>query len=214
MQRRQLLLGVTSFVGLTAFGAVAQAAQTEQDPFKWLLDVSNGILNTIRSSDVLRRGDMQALQKLVDERIMPTVDFTMMTRMTVGPQWRKATPEQRKALEQGFEQLLIQVYAGALDNVGNHVCELVPTRSRRIAKQMVIRTQLVSGNQPPIKMDYRIYQNRQGEWKVVDVNVEGIWMVENYREQFASVLNRDGIDGLIHELQNKEGKLSQKPQTK
>ena len=66
---------------------------------------------------------------------------------------------------------------------------------------MVIRTKLISAVQPPIAMDYRIYRNKHQVWKIVDVNVEGVWMVENYRTQFSSVLNQDGIDGLIKSLQ-------------
>ena len=72
---------------------------------------------------------------------------------------------------------------------------------------MVIRTLLKAQGQPDIGLDYRIYRNKAGEWKIVDVNVEGIWMVENYRSQFASTLNQEGVPGLIRLLEEKSDAL-------
>ena len=85
----------------------------------------------------------------------------------------------------------------------DHKCELRPTRNRTIKDEMVIRTILKSTGNPDIGIDFRIYRDKAGEWKIVDVNVEGIWMVENYRSQFASTLNTEGIPGLIKLLEEK-----------
>ena len=128
----------------------------------------------------------------------------MMTRMTVGPKWRTATAEQRKALESGFETLLLRVYAGGLTAVKDQKCELRPTRVKKAQPEMVIRTLLKSSGAEPIALDYRIYRAKDDTWKIVDVNIEGIWMVENYRSQFASVLSQDGVEGLI-KLFNEKG---------
>ena len=89
-------------------------------------------------------------------------------------------------------------------------CELRPTRRQPAADEMVIRTLLKSSGKNDIGIDYRIYRNKAGAWKVVDVNVEGIWMVENYRSQFASVLSQDGIDGLITMLETRTDELAAK----
>ena len=207
MQRRELL--VASLLA-AAFGAAPAAAADADDPWGWVVRISNDILDAIRADEKLHSGDADALRVLVDRQVMPFVDFTMMTRMTVGPKWRQATKEDRARLMTGFERLLIRVYAGALANIKDHRCELRPTRSRKLADELVVRTLLKSTGQPDIGLDYRIYRNKAGEWKIVDVNVEGIWMVENYRSQFASTLNQDGIPGLIRLLEEKGEELAGK----
>ncbi len=202
MNRRTLLCFGALTGGLFALPtwAMAETGNTE-DPYQWVVTLSNSVLDAIKKDPALKSGDIKAINTLVDQTMMPDVDFTMVTRMTVGPKWRQATPEQRQALQEAFKQLLIRVYSGALSKVKDHVCELDNTRKQSIQDEMVIRTKLISAGQPPIAMDYRIYRNKHQVWKIVDVNVEGVWMVENYRTQFSSVLNQDGIDGLIKSLQ-------------
>ena len=207
MQRRELL---AASLLAAAFGAAPAAAADADDPWGWVVRISNEILDAIRADEKLHSGDADALRALVDRQVMPSVDFTMMTRMTVGPKWRQATKEDRARLMTGFERLLIRVYAGALANIKDHRCELRPTRSRKLADELVVRTLLKSTGQPDIGLDYRIYRNKAGEWKIVDVNAEGIWMVENYRSQFASTLNQDGIPGLIRLLEEKGEELAGK----
>lgn len=200
MQRRTLVLGGACGLALAAMPALAAEAV---DPFEWIVALNNSILDEIRADPKLHSGDQTALQALVDRRVMAAADFAMMTRMTIGPKWRKATKEERQRLMDGFEKLLIRVYSGALKTVTDHKCELRPTRNRTIKDEMVIRTILKSTGNPDIGIDFRIYRDKAGEWKIVDVNVEGIWMVENYRSQFASTLNTEGIPGLIKLLEEK-----------
>lgn len=218
MQRRTfvaLTLNAAAFCLAAPRGVVlaadAPTADDRGDPFAFVVDLSNAVLDRIRADESLRAGDLDSLRRLVDGMILPATDFTMMTRMTVGPKWRQATPEQRRALEKGFEDLLMRVYAGALSAVKDQRCELRPTRSRKIQSEMVVRTLLVSATNAtpqPIALDYRIYQNKDGFWRIVDVNVEGIWMVENYRSQFASVLSSDGVEGLVRLLTEKSEELA------
>ncbi|WP_443743926.1 MlaC/ttg2D family ABC transporter substrate-binding protein [Sutterella sp.] len=218
MQRRTLLTGSLL---LAAGAALPTAAFAESlpyddkgDPFAFVVDLSNAVLERIRGSESLKSGDLESLRRLVDAVIMPATDFTMMTRMTVGPKWRQATPEQRRALQDGFELLLMRVYAGGLSAVKDQKCELRPTRVKTVRDEMVIRTLLTSASANPIALDYRIYRNKAGAWKVVDVNIEGIWMVENYRSQFAAVLSQDGVDGLIRLFNEKGEELAREVKAK
>ena len=208
IQRRSLLLGAACLAALGA--APALLAAEAPDPFKFVVDLTNGILDEIRKDPALHAAQADRVRSLVEERIMPSADFTMMTRMTGGPQWRKATDAQRTALQAGFKELLIKVYSGALRSVTDQRCELRPTRVKTVRDEMVIRTLLKSAERADIGIDYRVYRTKNNEWKVVDVNVEGIWMVENYRSQFAAVLGRDGIDGLVKMLEEKSEELAER----
>lgn len=204
MQRRQCLIGLGALaLSLSPVAAFAAAANTG-DPYEWVVDLSNRVLDKIKGDAALRDGNVARIQELVDGTIKPNVDFRMVTRMTIGPRWRQATPEQREELQKLFEQLLIRVYSGGLKQITDNVCELRPSRNRLVSDDMVVRTLLKSPSEPkPIAMDYRIYKNKEGQWKIIDMNVEGIWMVENYHAQFASVLNEGGVEGLIKELRSK-----------
>ena len=141
---------------------------------------------------------------------MPAADFEMMTRMTVGPRGRQASAEERTELMEAFKALLVRVYSGALTTVEDHRCELRPTRNKKVRDEMIVRTLLKSAGRNDIGLDYRIYRDKTGTWRIVDVNVEGIWMVENYRSQFAPILSQEGVAGLVTALKTKSDQFVKK----
>lgn len=203
------LIGTAGFLPLCAGAAEPLPYDAKGDPFEFILKLNNAALDRIRADRSLQQGDIKALTELVNTLIMPAVDFQMMTRMTVGPKWRQATDAQKKALMDGFETLLMRVYAGALAEVTDQTVKLRPARSRKVQEEMVVRTLMTSGSGQETGLDYRIYRAKTGEWKIVDVNIEGIWMVENYRSQFASVLSDGGIDGLLKLFEEKGEALAE-----
>lgn len=212
MQRRRLILATG--LALAAPAPAVWAWDDKGDPFAFVVDVSNEILDEIRRDPALAHGDPEHVRQLVDGKILPVTDFTLMTRLTVGPDWRNASAEERQRLEQGFRGLLIRVYSGALLQVKDQRCELRPTRVKTVKDEMVIRTLLKASGQKDLGLDYRIYRAKDGAWKIVDVNVEGIWLVENYRSQFASVLSSEGVPGLIKMLETRADELAAKNKAK
>jgi phospholipid transport system substrate-binding protein len=129
---------------------------------------------------------------------MPSVNFEVMTRSAVGPQWREATPEQRTKLQAEFKTLLMRVYAGALTQIKDQTVEITKTQPVPGSTQVVVQSE-VRGKGEPIKLDYRL-DKFDDAWKIIDVNVGGIWLVTSYRSQFAQELGKGGIDGLIKAL--------------
>lgn len=177
---------------------------TETDPDAWILEMSNKILNDIRGNAKLAAADPAEVKKFVDNVVMPAVDFLRMTRMAVGPKWRQATAEQRTELQRLFRAQLTNVYSGALATVKDQTVKLAPNRVKPTETDAVVRTLLVSPGKPDMRINYRL-KKVNGEWRIIDVDVEGIWLVDNYRNQFASVVNTDGIEGLIKSLREKVG---------
>lgn len=202
-QRRSFLLATMTVAFIGPQGLVYANRPAKGDPFEYIVDLSNRVLDRIRKNSALHNAEPKRVEKLVDQYMMPASDFTLMTRLVVGPHWRKATKEQKRALQKNFRELLVRIYSGSLTTIKDHHCVLRPTRNKKIQDEMIIRTLLKSQGNPDIALDYRIYRNKDGLWKVVDVNVEGIWMVENYRSQFSSILNQQGIDGLIAVMKEK-----------
>jgi phospholipid transport system substrate-binding protein len=187
-------LGAVVAFGLTG---VAQAADEAADAF--IKRVSSDILEAIKADKSIRNGDVNKIMVLVDSRVMPHVNFLRMTASAVGPGWRQATPAQQKRLQEEFEVLLVRTYAGALGQVSDQSIMVKPLRAAADDKEVLVRTE-VRGKGDPIQLDYRVEKAADGSWKVYNMNVMGIWLVENYKTQFAQEINAKGVDGLIASL--------------
>jgi phospholipid transport system substrate-binding protein len=178
-------------------------AGAETSPDELMRQASTEVLDIVKADKAIQAGDIQRILALVDAKVMPHVNFEVMTRSAVGPQWRSASPEQRTRLQSEFKALLVRVYSGALTQVKDQSVEITRTQPVPGSTQVVVQSE-VRGKGEPIKLDYRL--DRFGDaWKIIDVNVGGIWLVQSYRSQFAPVLSSGGIDGLIAKLaeQNK-----------
>jgi phospholipid transport system substrate-binding protein len=132
---------------------------------------------------------------------MPHVNFQRMTSAAVGRNWRNATPEQQQRLQAEFKTLLLRTYSGALTQVRDQTVSLKPYRAAPTDTEVVVRTE-VKGKGEPIQLDYRLEKTDAG-WKIYDVNVLGVWLVEQYKSSFAQEIGQVGIDGLITKLAEK-----------
>jgi phospholipid transport system substrate-binding protein len=186
----------------------AQAQSTSTAPDQMVRELSTEVLNAIKSNQALKSGDTAQVQKLVDEKILPYTDFEKMTQLSVGPGWRNATPEQRAALTREFRTLLVRTYSGALAQVSDHKVEMRPFRSQPTDTDVIVRTQVVASRGDPIQLDYRMEKTGSG-WKIYDINILGVWLVENYKSQFSSQVNAGGIDSLIKVLSDRNKQLAQ-----
>ena len=180
------------------------AAQETPDAF--IARITTKTINTLKADKTLRSGDIARIMQLVDSELMQYVNFRRMTALAVGPAWRKATESQRTQLQDAFKLLLVRTYAGALSQLGDQTVVVKPVRAGQQDSNLVVQTE-VRGKGDPIQMDYRLEKTADAPsgWLVFDLNVLGVWLVENYRTQFSSVINANGIDALIANLneQNK-----------
>ena len=206
---RSLALGVALLAGgAVSAQAPAAAPSAGAGPEALVRDLSNDVLNAIKADKQLASGDVNRVLKLVDEKILPYVDFQKMTQLAVGRGWRQATPEQRAALTREFRILLVRTYSGALSQVTDHQVKLRPFRAQPTDTDVVVGTNIVASRGDPIQLDYRLEKTDAG-WKIYDVNILGVWLVENYKTQFASQLNAGGVDGLIKTLSDRNRQLEQ-----
>ncbi len=160
--------------------------------------ISSEVIDTAKADKSIQAGDINKIITLVDAKVMPSVNFEAMTRSAVGPQWRSATPEQRSKLQAEFKTLLVRVYSGALTQIKDQTVEVTKSQPVPGGSQVVVQSQ-VKGSGEPIKLDYRMDKG-EGGWKIIDVNVGGIWLVTSYRSQFAQEISAGGLDGLLAKL--------------
>ncbi len=191
-----------SAVLLSALLVLPWAAHAQDEaPEAFVKRVSVEVLDSIKADKAMRNGDVNRVMLLVDTRIMPNLDFVRMTASAVGPAWRQASPEQKARLQEEFKTLLARTYSGALAQVGDQTVEVKPVRGSVEDKELVVRTEIKNGGEV-VQMDYRLTKTPgQGTgWKIYNLNVMGVWLVDTYKTQFAQEINAKGLDGLITTL--------------
>ena len=177
------------------------AAAAEEGADALIKRLSGEVLELIRADKAIQAGDVSRIIALVDSKVMPSVNFQRMTASAVGPAWRTATPEQQKRLQEEFKTLLVRTYAGALTQIVNQQIVIKPMRAAADDKEVIVRTE-VRGQGDALQIDYRL-EKISGEgagWKIYNINVLGVWLVETYRSQFAQEINAKGVGGLITTL--------------
>ena len=183
----------------------ATHAQNKPDPNAapndFVQQVADQMLAALKSDSSVRAGNTARVNTLVDELILPNVNFEKTTRLAAGRYWRQATPEQQAALVKAFRGPLARAYSGAFTRVDEATTiKTLTFRGEPGATDAVVKSQVTQrANTQPIALDYRLEKTPEG-WKIYDLNVENIWLIENYRNQFAQQISQNGIDGLIQAL--------------
>ncbi len=177
----------------------ASMASAMQSPDALVQKVSNDVLEAVKADKAMQAGDVKKLNALIETKVLPYVNFQRMTSAAVGRYWRQATPEQQASLEQEFRTMLLRTYTGALSQVRDQTVQIKPSRAVQDGDEVIVRTE-VRGKGDPIQLDYRLERSPTTGWKIYDVNVLGVWLVENYRNSFAQEITAGGIDGLINKL--------------
>ena len=203
MFRRSLIRVAPALVLGAALGVPGMSWAADEAPNTFIDKVTTQVLDAIRNDPNIKSGQFEAVMAAVDRIVLPNVNFKRMTASATGPGWRKATPQQQGQLQTEFKTLLVRTYAGALKSVSNETVDVLPMRNAS-GNEVLVRS-LVRGKGDPIQLDYRLEKTPgkgQG-WQVYDVNIMGVWMVDNYRNQFAQAINAGGVDGLIKQLQDR-----------
>jgi phospholipid transport system substrate-binding protein len=189
------------FLTISLALGLSVAWANDEAPDAFVKRITTETLDAVRTDKALKAGDINKIMQLVDTKLMQHVNFRRMTALATGPGWRKATPEQQDRLQAEFKLLLIRTYSGALTQISDQTIEVKPLRGASDDKNLVVQTE-VKGKGDPIQLDYRL-EKTPGDgagWKIFDLNVMGIWLVENYRSQFSKEINTGGMDGLIKSL--------------
>lgn len=200
---KRIFLRQIASISLMIFAALITPTVHAQEelPDVLIKRLSMDILEAIKNDKAILAGDTAKVIALVDARIMPNVNFQRMTASAVGPAWRQATPEQQKRLQEEFKILLVRTYAGALSQVTDQTISMKPLRVAPEDKEVLVRSE-IKGSGEAIQLEYRLEKTPgQGVgWKIYNLNVLGVWLVETYRSQFAQEINAKGVDGLIATL--------------
>jgi phospholipid transport system substrate-binding protein len=194
-----------------ALGALALPAALAQAlaPDALVKAVTQEVIAIIKDDKAIQAGDRKKTIALVEEKVLPHFNFARMTALAMGPNWRKATPEQQQALVNEFRTLLVRTYSTALTAYRNQVIDVKPLRAKPGDADVLVRSEVRQSGTEPVTLDYSMEQTANG-WKVYDVTVGGVSLVTTYRESFAAEVRNAGVDGLIRSLAEKNRQLETK----
>lgn len=207
MKRFFYLYAPAMLIAVSSLLNIAQA-QTKPDPNSapnvFVQQVADQALSALRADDQVRAGDTVRVNQIVDAVILPYIDFEKTTRLAAGRYWRQATPEQQAELVKAFRATLGRTYSGAVTRIDSATSmKTLAYRGEDGARDVVVKSQVLQrANTQPVQLDYRLEKTEQG-WKIYDINVENVWLIENYRNQFSQQISQNGIDGLIAALNKK-----------
>jgi len=201
VKRITLALVAASTLSFAGYAAAQEA------PDVLVKRISEDVMNVAKNDKDIQNGNPRKIQQVVDEKILPYVDFQRMTSLAAGRYWRDATPDQQKQLTTEFRSLLMYTYSGAISQIRDQKIEYRPLRADPSDTEVVVNTQVVQPRGEPIQLSYRLAKSAGG-WKIYDMNVLGAWLVETYKGSFAAEIGKSGVDGLIKTLADKNKKLA------
>ena len=197
------------FLGIVAAAAfIAVPAFAQEAPDAMVKRLTEEVLATVKADKDIQSGNTAKIRDLVQSKVLPYVNFQKMTASAVGRNWSTATPDQQKLIMEQFRTLLIYTYSGALTEVRDQKVEYRPFRADPADAVVQVDTKIVNprGGEP-VTLNYKVEKGTDG-WKIIDVNVLGVWLVENYRNTFQQEVTKGGIDGLIKTLTEKNRSLA------
>jgi len=189
-----------------AVGGVSAQVVDQSTPDGLIKNVVSDVMASVKSDPEIQKGNIPRIVDLVEKKIVPYTDMRRTTEMAMGPNWKKATPEQQAQLVSEFKNLLIRTYSGALSQLRDQTVQFKPLRAAPDDKEVVVKT-VVIGRGDPVPLDYRLEKTANG-WRVYDMNIMGVWLVEAYRNQFANQISQNGVEGLVKFLQERNKQLA------
>lgn len=204
------MFSLSNVVACCMFAATLLPAslRAQQDPQELVERISRQVIETAAADPQINQGDRQRITRLVERVILPHVDTTRMTALAVGRYWQDATPRQQEKLSTEFRDLLVQVYSGALTQVRDKKLVFGKMRGDPGSGEVEVRSEVVQrSGAEPVELNYRLARGEDG-WKIYDVSVLGVWLVQSYRDSFSREISRNGIDGLIATLARKNERLA------
>jgi phospholipid transport system substrate-binding protein len=177
----------------------AAPARAQEPPDVMVKRVAQDVLATIKADPLIQAGNEARIREVLEAKLLPNFDFTRMTALAMGRNWRTATPEQQKRLADEFRGLLVRTYSGALNQYRNETIDYKPLRMNPGDTEVMVRTIVQRAGGAPIQIDYGM-EKKSDAWKCYDVVVGGVSLVTNYRDEFNEQIKNGGIDGLIKTL--------------
>ncbi len=194
------------FTTLMLMLGLATPALAADSPVDVISNTSQNALDLLKKDNGKNTAQ---IRKQVEDLVVPQFDFIRMTALAVGKDWRGATPAQQTQLAEQFQTLLVRTYSSTMTRFKNAQIEVKPNAQlNNNGREAVVKSEVTlpgNGEKKNVMVDYTLYKGSQG-WKIYNVSVEGASLVTIYRNQFGEEIRKNGVDGLIKQLKDKNEK--------
>jgi phospholipid transport system substrate-binding protein len=165
------------------------------------------VMAILKQDKDIQTGNLNKAYQLIEAKILPNFDFNRMTQLVIGKHWARATAKQKQALVTEFRNLLVRTYASALVAFNNQTVDFKPLIMKPDDTDVTVRTEVRQPGGQPIPIEYSMYKTAFG-WKVYDVAIDNVSLVNNYRASFSNTIRQNGIDGLIKTLSAQSARVT------
>ena len=208
---KKIKFGIVILLSTLLLIPVTWAVETRPDTL--VEETAQEVLTIIKQDKDIQSGNKAKILNLVKSKILPHFNFTRMTRLAMGKNWSKASPQQKKKLEEEFRTLLVRTYYKALAVYSDHTIKVSPVKNMAGKTDATVKTEIIQSHGQPVSIDYSM-EKVNSAWKVYDITVAGISLVINYRGSFNSKVRSGGVEGLLKALNKKNRALEAKDKEK
>ncbi len=171
-------------------------------PEQLIRETSDRVLADIKANAATYRSDPARLYRLVDQVVLPHFDFDAMTDLALGNFKDQISAAQKPVIVGEFRALLVRTYSSALLEYNDQQLTYLPTEGSEADGKVTVRTEIEQAGGFPIPIYYTLRRAEDG-WKVFDISVDNVSLVTNYRSSFARAIKKNGVDGLIETLRDR-----------
>ena len=195
---------MAGLVVLAWAAAVSGAGASIDNPEQVIRQVADRLLERVRGEDLHKSDERARLEGVVREEVFPHFDFLRMAKHILGKKnWTQASEEQRDQFVEEFSHLLLRTYASAIGAIGDRGIEYHAQDFSPDGKKAMVKTRVVSADGESLAIDYRLVNGSEMRWRVYDVTIDGISLIRTYRGEYASIIQKSGLPGLIEQLEKK-----------
>ena len=208
---KRAICGILVLLSMLLLSPTTWAIEVRPDTL--VEETAREVLKIIKRDKDTLSGNKEKILSLVKSKILPHFNFTRMTRLAMGKNWSKASPQQQQELEEAFRTLLVRTYYKALAVYSDHTIKVLPVKNMAGETDTTVKTEVIPSNGQAISINYSMGKTNNS-WKVYDITVAGISLVINYRGTFNSKIRSGGVKGLLKALNKKNRAMEAKDKEK
>lgn len=192
---------IVFFGWLLCLNVYAQSGAVQSDPVALLQYIANNMINSLKANQATLKTKPGIVYSLADKYVVPYADLPAMSQRVLPPStWNNASAAQRSQFQREFTRLLIRTYASALSSYQDQTVQFYPVRGGTEGVNTVeVSSEILSSSHDPIHVTYRLL-HVGGVWRLYDMSVEGVSLIESFRSQFADILSSGSMDQLLNRL--------------
>ena len=173
----------------------------QRTPEQIVEETSSHVLRVLNDDNDRLKEDPSLINDLINETVIPIIDLNSMGKLILGKYWKTASEEQRTKFITEFKDMLIRTYAKSLVDYGHAKVKVLPNRGKQEGKYRTVQTELdIGSGKTPLQVAYVFRNNKEKEWKVFDLAVDGLSLIKNFRTSFGQEIKETSLDALIERL--------------